>query len=211
MKIVKEGFPYIIILVILAITSYFFSAPLGVFFAILAFFVAFFFRDPKRTIEHKKFDILSPADGKIMRITHVEEPIYIRGPAIKVSIFLSIFNVHINRFPVDGKIELVRHVPGKFKPANQKDIAEHNERNYIGIASEFGKILVVQIAGLIARRIVCWNNEGDSLKAGDKFGIIKFSSCTEIYLPLESEILVKEGESVIGGITIIGRVNNDKK
>jgi phosphatidylserine decarboxylase len=141
-------------------------------------------------------------------VEEVKEKKYLHGSAIKISIFLNIFNVHVNRVPVAGEIEYLHYQPGEFLPAFKSHASEINERNYVGIRCKHNPnvvVLVVQITGFIARRIVCWAKTGDKLQTGDLFGMIKFGSCTEIYLPLGTTVLVEKGQNVRGGETIIGK------
>lgn len=200
----KECIPYVIILLLTTILSYYFLPLLAIIPFILTLFVLFFFRDPFRNIKYCEKNILSPADGKVMAITEFYEDTFIKGKAKKVTIFLSIFNVHINRSPICGKVTYVNYRPGKYLPAFKSHASEINERNTIGIENDKIKVLVHQITGFVARRIVCWSKLGDDLKQGEKFGLIKFGSCTEIIVPYDVEIKVKKGDIVRGGITIVG-------
>jgi len=172
---------------------------------ILVVFVLYFFRNPNRNFKFDNTKIISPADGKVLNISKVEENEFIGGNAIKVSIFLSIFNVHLNTSPVDGVVKYQSYREGKMLPAFKSHASDINERNSVGIETDDGfKILVHQITGFIARRIVWWVKVGDNLKAGEKFGLIKFGSCTEIIVPEGTEILVSQGQKVRAGKTIIG-------
>lgn len=204
--IAREGWPYIGIFVLLTILlalisyNYFLLIPLG-----LAIFAAYFFRNPERNIPDEEDLILSPADGKIMEINTVWEDRYLEAPAIQVRIFLSLFNVHINRVPFAGEVEWLSKSGSTYLPAYKKEAGSTNVSNYVGIASSNGKIMVVQITGLVARRLVCWLKPGDQVRSGERLGLIKFGSCTELYLPVSTEILVQPGEKVKGGETIIGR------
>lgn len=200
----KESIPYIIILGIISIISFYFVPLLAIIPFIFLLFVIYFFRDPRRTISSNESQFLSPADGRVMEITEINEDSFIKGKAIKVSIFLSIFNVHINRSPISGTIKYSSYRPGKYLPAFKSHASEINERNTIGIENDRTKVLVHQITGFVARRIVCWSKKGDILNQGNKFGLIKFGSCTEIIVPFDVDIKVKVGDIVRGGITIIG-------
>jgi len=166
---------------------------------------ALFFRDPHRDITTEEEAIVSPADGLIMGVDIVEEKEFFNSRVKKVTIFLSVFDVHINRAPIAGEVKDVRYTPGKFLPANKPGIGQLNERNNIFIEGKNYSVLMVQIAGLVARRIVCRVQPGMALDKGQKVGLIRFGSCTELYVPLETEIMVKEGDRVKGGETIIGR------
>lgn len=177
--------------------------------ALFILFTLYFFRNPKRTYEGAAEDVISPADGYILFLEEVEEPKFIKGPSIKVSIFMNVFNVHVNRTPVDAVVEYVEYKKGKFLPAFKGHASSINERNYLGLRSKHDPrltLLVVQITGFIARRIVCWAKVGDDLSRGERFGLIKFGSCVEVYLPKGSDINVKLGQKVRSGETVIGRL-----
>ena len=171
-------------------------------------FVLFFFRNPKRENTAHAHAIISPADGKVLSITEMDENDFIGGKAVKVSIFLSLFNVHINRSPIEGTIKYHLYREGQMLPAFKSHASDINERNTIGIESQDGyRILVHQITGFVARRIVWWVKPGDSLARGERFGLIRFGSCTEIVMPYGTQISVAVGQKVRGGITIIGEMN----
>jgi len=204
-RIAREGIPYVAFFLLLAVAFYLWKPswsglPLG-----LALFSAFFFRNPDRHIPDQPGIVVSPADGVILDISETFEPEYIKDKALRVSIFLSLFNVHINRIPVDGEVEYISRVSGKFVPAFHRDASRLNSRNLVGMRTEWGKLLVVQITGYVARRIVCHARIGERYRTGDVFGLIKFGSCTEVYLPLDVELCVRVGEKVRGGESIIGR------
>lgn len=207
--IAREGWPYIGIFILLTILltqisfNYYMLIPLG-----LAIFSAYFFRNPKRNIPIEEGLILAPADGKIMEINTVWEDQYMKSSAIQVRIFLNLFNVHINRVPFSGEVEWLSRSGNTYLPAYKKEAGTSNVSNYVGIHSNNGKIMVVQITGLVARRLVCWLKPGDQVQSGERLGLIKFGSCTELYLPVSAEILVQPGEKVRGGETIIGRFTN---
>lgn len=171
----------------------------------LALFVLFFFRDPHREIPLNPHHAVSPADGLVMRIEEIAHEPFIGGPAKKVVIFLSVFNVHINRAPIEGVVAFRQYRPGKMLPAYKSHASEENERNSIGIKGEFASVIVNQITGLIARRIVCRVKEGDKVTQGERYGLIKFGSCTELVVPGHSEILVRPGQKVTGAKTIMAR------
>ncbi|WP_018248961.1 phosphatidylserine decarboxylase family protein [Orenia marismortui] len=210
MPVAKESIPYIIVLTIFMILFYIFLPILSIIPAFLLVFIIFFFRDPERKVIINDKLLLSPADGRIMEIKEIDEPRFIKGKAKQVNIFLSIFNVHINRSPIDGEIKYRDYRAGKFLPAFKSHASEINEKNYVGIENNKVKVLVNQVTGFIARRIVCWVNQEDTIKQGDRFGLIKFGSCTEIIVPSNVELKVKPGDKVKGGKSIIGEVlNND--
>lgn len=207
--VVKEGMPYIIALAIVtAVVAYFFPLwsliPGG-----LLLFVTYFFRNPERSVSQEKGIIVSPADGRVMSVSEIYEDQYIKGPARKVNIFLSVFDVHINRIPIGGTIKFQHYIKGKFLPAWREEVAAENERHALGIENDGMKVLVTQIAGLIARRIVSWVTVGAELRQGERYGLIKFGSSTEVAVPMNVEILVKKGDRVKGGETIIGRLKHD--
>jgi len=211
--IVPDVLPMLIFFVVFTVIVYIWGTIWAALFPlVLVVFTLCFFRNPKRVINAQEDEIVSPADGVVLTVEEVNENKYLHGSAIKVSIFLNIFNVHVNRVPVAGEIEYLYYQPGKFLPAFKSHASDINERNYVGIRCKHNShlaVLVVQITGFIARRIVCWVKTGDRLQTGDLFGMIKFGSCTEIYLPVETTVLVKKGQKVRGGETIIGRVRNE--
>lgn len=173
----------------------------------LALFVLYFFRDPARRITASARDILAPADGRIVGIEKVFDKTYINAEAVKVSIFLSIFDVHLNRMPCAGVIEYISYKKGKFYNAARSKASESNERTIIGILDKDYnvKLIVKQIAGVIARRIICELREGQEVLAGQKFGMIMFGSRTEVYVPVgHFELKVKVGQHVKAGKTVVG-------
>ena len=179
---------------------------------ILFLFTLYFFRDPSREIPDDNNLILSPADGRIIEISEVIEDTFIKGPSIKIAIFLSLFDVHINRAPCDGKIVLLEYRKGKFLVASDPEASRQNERNSIGlIASNSFKILIRQIAGIIAQRIVCGINLNQEIKKGMQIGMIKFGSRTEIYLSKNKieKINVKLNDHVKSGESILGVIKNE--
>jgi phosphatidylserine decarboxylase len=199
---VKEGIPFIIIPLIIAVVFALFQIWLGVaFFLLLAGFMAYFFRDPRRTIPGDENIIVSAADGRVTRIEDTAD-------GKLVSVFLSPLDVHINRSPIAGKIVKVVYSEGKKVPATRNDASFVNERNSLVIENERMTVTCTQIAGILARRIVCWKREGDTLALGEKFGLIKFSSRTDLLMPAAVEILVKIGDKVVGGETIIARMKD---
>ena len=195
---------YLLILTGLLVLFYFIQPILTVLPALLMIFTLYFFRNPQRNIPLGQNLILSPADGVIINIDEVHEDKYIKDKVIRVNIFLSIYNVHINRSPLAGVVKYRYYRPGKFIPAFKSHASEINEKNFIGIESQSYRLMVCQITGFIARRIKCWVDEGHKLAAGEIIGIIKFGSGTEIFVPAGSELLVKKGDKVRAGETIIG-------
>lgn len=174
----------------------------GVLF-LLACFMAYFFRDPERAVPGERTVIVSPADGRVTLVGKLS-PEDADSPTI-VSIFLSPLDVHINRAPISGTILDVTYTKGRFKPATSDTASLVNEQNALTIQGEGVTVVCKQIAGVLARRIVCWKKPGDRLELGERFGLIKFSSRTDLVMPPEVEVLVNVGERVRGGVTIIGR------
>ena len=210
LKIHNEGWVYLVSVIILTIIVIPFFIFIGIFFAILSIYIFYFFRDPNRTIPLDDF-IVSPADGTITYIGDANTPFDIENNNqlyTKVSIFLSIFDVHVNRMPIDGTIKEIKYIPGKFINATLDKSSEQNEKNIIKISNGTYDYFVVQIAGLIARRIVCNVNKNQDLKKGERIGIIKFGSRVDLYLPKSNKVLVSKGQKVIGGETIISNPEN---
>jgi phosphatidylserine decarboxylase len=204
--VAREGWIFIVVLAITAAVLFWRAAyGYGMVALALAVFCGFFFRNPRRAIDQGPGVVVSPADGRIMDITTASEDHYLHGSAVRIRIFLSIFNVHINRCPLAGRVEWVEKVPGLYLAAYKDEVSRVNARNYLGINTSWGKILVVQITGLIARRLVCWVVPGDRLTTGQRFGLIRFGSCTEVYLPQEAAVLVEAGQKVKGGESVIAR------
>jgi phosphatidylserine decarboxylase len=177
--------------------------PVGLVFAVLAAFMAYFFRDPRRQPPSDANVVVAPADGRVTRVRPVEGG---ERSATVVSIFLSPFDVHINRAPIAGEITDVSYTRGKFLMATNENASLVNEQNALTIEGEKITVVCKQIAGILARRIVCWKQAGERVALGERFGLIKFSSRTDILLPASVEILVTEGARVQGGTTIIGRI-----
>lgn len=204
--IAREGWVLIaipaLIAAIISLTPYY---KWSVILWILTLFCVFFFRNPNRVPASESDLVVAPADGKVMDVRRVKEDKYLQDEAIRIRIFLNLFNVHINRAPVAGRVEWTEKRGGLYIAANKPEASEKNACNYLGLVSEYGKILVVQITGLIARRVVCWVKPGEDLTLGERFGLIRFGSCTELYLPLSAEPLVKPGDKVKGGETVVAR------
>jgi phosphatidylserine decarboxylase len=203
--IAAEGWPFIIPLSI--VTGLLFALGwknTAVVSLVLTLFVLFFFRDPERTSPGGEGIVVSPADGKVIVIKDIFEPTYLKQDVKQISIFLSVFNVHVNRAPIGGSIEVVKYNPGKFHVASVDKASLDNEQTSMVIASGKDKILVKQIAGLIARRIVCYARPGDTIKTGERYGLIRFGSRVDIFLPKTAEIKVKLGDRVSGAQDVIG-------
>jgi phosphatidylserine decarboxylase len=170
---------------------------------LLALWVAYFFRDPERIGDRGPSLVVSPADGKLIMITEVDEPSFVKGRAIRLSIFMNVFNVHVNRYPVDGVVKYIHYNKGKFFNAAAEKSSLENEQMSVGIETGMHRVLVRQIAGLIARRIVTYSKLGESVKQGDRMGIIRFGSRVDVFLPLGSTIRAKLGDVTTAGVTIL--------
>lgn len=199
--IAKEGWVFFFPLLVAAALCFLFGAHWSLWsvLTILALYVAWFFRNPYRQIPEDPAAIVAPADGKVMAVTRLED-----GRQM-VTIFLNIFNVHINRAPIAGTVEQITYTPGKMVAAYKEEASQINERNRLIIGDGDFKIEVTQIAGLIARRIVCWVEETKTLSKGERFGLIRFGSRTDVVVPAECEILVKKGDKTRGGAQVIAR------
>ena len=204
--IVREGFPFIIIAALLAV----FFGLLGwkvllYLFILLTLYVAWFFRNPERKIPNLENVIIAPADGRIVHLSECEENRFLNEKRLKISIFMSLFDVHINRAPVTGKVLRKTYNPGRFIAANVEKASLLNEQNALVFETESkDKILLIQIAGFIARRIVCYAGEGSLLKKGEIFGLIRFGSRIDLYLPTDIKPIVRMGQHVKAGESIIG-------
>lgn len=202
----KEGWPFIgiaaFITAVFALIGISWLALLGL---LATFFIGYFFRNPDRVIPDREGVIVSPADGRIIKVENVSDSRLVNGPSKKISIFMSVFNVHVNRIPYNGSITKIAYFPGKFISANLDKASQHNEHNAVYLQSEEGQqICFVQIAGLIARRIICHLNEGDHVIRGQRFGLICFGSRLDVYLPQTAGINVTVGDRVSAGTSIIG-------
>ncbi len=201
--IVRDGIVYVVVpaalMVVLLILGFW---PVALLFGILSAFMAFFFRDPKRQPPLDRDVVVAPADGRVTRVKTINGP----GSATLISIFLSPLDVHINRAPIAGKITDISYTRGKFLMATDDKASLVNEQNALTIEGEKITVVCKQIAGILARRIVCWKRLGERVALGERFGLIKFSSRTDILLPESVEVLVTEGARVKGGTTVIGRI-----
>jgi phosphatidylserine decarboxylase len=205
LKIASDGYPFIITFALITILLYVFGKPwMAVLPLVVTLFMVLFFRDPDRKSPEDKGVFVSPADGKVILIKDVYEKDYLKAESKEISIFMSIFNVHVNRAPCDGNVSLVKHSPGKFLVARKDAASIENENTVMVLQGKDGKILVRQVAGLIARRIVCKVKIGDMLRRGERYGMIKFGSRLDIYLPIDTEIKVVLGEKVKAGETVLG-------
>jgi phosphatidylserine decarboxylase len=200
---VRDGIPFVIVPIVLAIIPLIFGLWwLAIPFLFLAGFMAFFFRDPRRSIPLEPGIIVAPADGRVT----IVRPADADNPESLVSIFLSPLDVHINRAPIEGDIVDIAYKSGKFVMATREDARLLNEQNTLVIQGDGLTVKCTQIAGILARRIVCWKRRGERVKCGERFGMIKFGSRTDLVMPPHVEIIVREGMHVRGGETIIGKV-----
>ncbi|MGH7546345.1 MAG: phosphatidylserine decarboxylase family protein [Gemmatimonadota bacterium] len=167
--------------------------------------VVYFFRDPERSGPRGPHLVVAPADGRVVGIRALEEPTYVRGPATRVAIFLSVLDVHVNRYPVSGVVEVKEYQRGGFALAWRDEAGTQNERATLGLAAPRGRVLVRQIAGRVARRIVTYPAVGARVEQGERMGIIKFGSRVETFVPAGAEVLVREGDTVRGGVTVLAR------
>lgn len=204
-----EGYPFIFFCAFATLVLALLELPYAALPALAATgFVAWFFRDPDRVTPEGGGVIVSPADGKIIVVEKTVDERFMHDHVHKVSIFMNVFNVHVNRLPLAGTVEHVWLRPGKFYSADSPRGALQNEHCALTVLSDGNlRYTVVQVAGLIARRIVCWAEQGDSLKTGQRFGMIRFGSRVDLYLPLQVELDVKTGDSVRAGETVIGRLD----
>lgn len=179
---------------------------LAIVITIIALWVAYFFRDPERTGERGSQIVVAPADGKLILITEIDEPNFVGAKALRLSIFMNVFNVHVNRYPVDGTVEYVHYNKGKFLNAAAEKSSLENEQSSVGIQSGPYRILVRQIAGLIARRIVTYSKIGDHAVQGERMGIIRFGSRVDIFIPTDSKLRVKLGTLTTAGTTVLAEL-----
>jgi phosphatidylserine decarboxylase len=205
--IAREGFPFAGIGLAMTLLFLFFDLVfLTIVAGALTLFVLYFFRDPDREAGAEEKAVLTPADGRVLGVWdlgHGDNPL--GAKAVKVSVFMSLFNVHVNRIPARGRISKISYRPGAFFAANLDKASEKNEQNAVTLNTRDGKqIVFVQIAGLIARRIACWVREGDEVQAGQRFGLIRFGSRVDLYLPQGSRVVVQPGHKVKAGKTILG-------
>ncbi|TPQ27467.1 phosphatidylserine decarboxylase family protein [Bradyrhizobium guangdongense] len=208
----KEGYPFIGIFAAASIFLMWLWSPLGWIGTIITVWCALFFRDPARTTPIRDGLVISPADGRVSMITMALPPAELGlgdKPLPRVSVFMSVFNCHVNRSPVAGRVDRIAYRPGLFINAELDKASEDNERNSLVISTNVGRIGVVQIAGLVAKRIVCFVKEGQSLGAGERFGLIRFGSRLDVYLPIGSRALVSEGQTAIAGETVLADLATD--
>ena len=202
-----EGYPFIAVFAVASLVLFWLWPPLGWLGAIATLWCVYFFRDPPRMTPIQDGIVVAPADGRICQVVSVVPPRELElgeGPLPRISIFMSVFDCHINRSPVAGRIERIVYRAGKFISADLDKASEHNERNAFVLVTETGQhVAVVQIAGLVARRIVCFARETETVEAGQRIGMIRFGSRVDIYLPEATRVLAGEGQTAIAGETVL--------
>jgi phosphatidylserine decarboxylase len=196
-------FTFLLIVISFFVNNNYIKFPLLIVAAFLIFFTLNFFRDPDRKIPKKENIVVSPADGRVLFVKEVIDDNFIKGKAKQISIFMSPLNVHVNRIPISGKVEYLKYIKGDYIAAFEDKASERNERNEIGITSPAGKVLFTQIAGFVARRIVCDLQVGDRVNIGNRFGMIKFGSRVDIIVPVQWKEQVKKDDNVSAGETIL--------
>ena len=212
MSFAREGIVFIVVAIALAVFSYMLAIArpstglwiLGGVLTLLAVWVAYFFRDPERSGPRGANLVISAADGRVVMITEVDEPAFIHGRAMRISVFMSVLNVHVNRYPVSGTASYVHYNKGKFLSATTEKSSLYNEQLSVGIANGDRRILVRQIAGLIARRIANYTREGERVEQGERMGLIRFGSRVDHFLPTNAELRVKVGDRTVAGVTVMG-------
>jgi phosphatidylserine decarboxylase len=210
----REGLVFIVIAALIAAGGYALalnrrSWPLWLLafvLTVIALWVAYFFRDPERVGERGKQLVIAPADGKIVQIAEVDEPEFLQSKAQRISIFMNVFDVHVNRYPVSGTVRYVHYNKGKFINAAADKASLENEQSSVGIETESGRILVRQIAGLIARRIVTYSKVGEKVDQGDRLGIIRFGSRVDVFIPVNAKLRVKVGQATVAGVTVLAEL-----
>ena len=214
MNFAREGLSFIAIAALIAVGAFGIAVTrrswplwlLAFALAVMALWVAYFFRDPMRPGERGERLVIAPADGKVVMVTEVDEPTFMKQRAMRISIFMNVFNVHVNRYPVSGIVEYVERKPGRFLNAANANSSIENEQASVGIESGTNHILVRQIAGLIARRIVTDAKDGDRVRQGDRMGLIRFGSRVDVFLPMTSTLRVRVGDLTYAGVTVIGEL-----
>ncbi|MEM9277709.1 MAG: phosphatidylserine decarboxylase [Pseudomonadota bacterium] len=209
----REGYPFIAAFAVLTVILGWIWSPLFYIGIALTVWCALFFRDPKRVTPVSDELVISPADGKISLVGNMVPPAELGlgdKPMLRISVFMNVFNCHVNRSPMRGKITQVVYKKGSFLNAELDKASEDNERNSIVLETERGEIAVVQIAGLVARRIVCWANQGDEIISGERFGLIRFGSRLDVYLPTKASPMVAVGQTAVAGETVIASFGKNK-
>ena len=211
MNFAREGIPFILIAFVLAASGYAAALArrswllwlLAFVLTLLVLWVAYFFRDPERTGERGPDLVVSPADGRVIGVVEVDEPAFLQGRAIRISVFMNVFNVHVNRYPVAGRVAYVHYNPGKFLVASVEKASLENEQSSVGIQTPKHRVLFRQIAGLVARRIVTYSRTGDEAEQGARMGLIRFGSRVDVFVPVGSTVRAKVGDRPVAGTTVL--------
>ncbi len=214
MTFAREGYVFIVLGLTVAVAAFVLALVLrswplwlaAFVLTILALWVAYFFRDPDRSGQRGDRVVICPADGRLQEIAEVDEPAFVHGRALRVSIFMNVFDVHVNRYPVSGRVVYRHYNPGKFLHAASEKASLENEQSSTGLESGRYRVMVRQIAGLIARRIVTYSAVGDSVAQGDRMGIIRFGSRVDVFLPLGTKLNVTVGQRTVAGTTVLAEL-----
>ena len=214
MNFAREGIPFILIALALAAAGYAAalvrrSWPLWLVafvLTLLVLWVAYFFRDPERTGPRGQDLVISPTDGRVIQIVEVDEPAFLQGRAIRISVFMNVFNIHVNRYPVSGRVAYVHYNPGKFFNAAAEKSSLENEQMSIGVQAARHRVLFRQIAGFVARRIVTYSRVGDDAEQGERMGIIRFGSRVDVFVPVGSTVRAKIGDTPVAGTTVLAEL-----
>jgi phosphatidylserine decarboxylase len=210
----REGFPFMAIAAVVAAVAFGLALSrrsftlwlVALLLLVVALWVAYFFRDPERSGDRGDHFVVAPADGKVVMVSEVDEPTFIHGRATRVSIFMNVFSVHVNRYPVSGTVRHVHYAPGKFLNAVTEASSLSNEMRSVGIETGPHRILVRQIAGLVARRIITYSREGDRAVQGERFGIIRFGSRVDVFVPTDAKLRVQLGQTTVAGTTVLAEL-----
>ena len=214
MSFAREGYLFIGIATLAAVAAFALALArrswtlwlLAIVVTLIALWIAYFFRDPERTGDRGAKLVLAPAEGRLIMLTEVDEPTFMQGRAVRMSIFMNVFHVHVNRYPADGVVRYVHYTKGKFINAAAEKSSLENEQMSVGIDAGDRRILVRQIAGLIARRIVTYSKVGDLVRQSDRMGIIKFGSRVDVFVPTDAKVLAKVGDLTTAGTTVLAEL-----
>jgi phosphatidylserine decarboxylase len=206
MRIAPEGRPFIAGAAIFTAFCWLFAPHwIALLFSILTLWVLAFFRDPERQGPRGDNVVIAPADGRVVSVVNVDEPEYMKERTTRVSIFMNVFNVHVNRYPSSGRVEYRHYMPGRFAHAADEKASKENEQSTIGLLTARGRILVRQIAGLVARRIVTDHDAGTAVRQGDRMGLIRFGSRVDVFVPATAKVMVHTGEKTVAGVTVVAQ------